>query len=155
MNAHSTADHGAFSSEKSKGKEFLIKEYEALRHQMDQFSKEIINMERWALIVSGAIWSWLATQGYASTPPLIFGSPATMTALLGLRSLGLHNTNILAGKYIFEIEKRFGVQIYGFGWEHKMHSKRPIVSFLAGYLFWGILITSNVAIPYLYIPSLK
>ena len=131
-------------------KEFLMKEYDALRKQIDDLTRELLSIEKWCLIVSGVIWSWLASTQNKSMPELIYWCPAIISCLFGLRVLGLHRSTLLAGKYITGLEKTLCLP-KGFGWESYLTSKRPLLIAIPAYLYWVLLIGVNVAIPLWYV----
>ncbi len=85
-------------------RKFLLQEYENLRKQIDQYTEELLKAERWNLIVSAAVWSWLATTTKSNLPGLIFWLPAIITFILGLRCLGFHKNNLTTAKYLADIE---------------------------------------------------
>lgn len=128
--------------------EFLLKEYDALRLQIDSITKELFSLERWALISSGTIWSWLATTSNNNVPHLIYWAPAIITILLCLRGWGLHSSNMLAGKYIANIESYFELP-ENMGWESLLKQARPLMVVNAAILYWVILIVMNIIIPFI------
>lgn len=47
-------------------RDFMLREHEAVRNDMDATVKETRTLERYALLATGAIWSWVARYGIAT-----------------------------------------------------------------------------------------
>lgn len=133
--------------------EFIFKEYDALRKQIDQYTDALLKAERWNLTATAAVWSWLATTSKANLPTLIYWLPAIVTIILGLRCFGLHKNNMMTAKYIADIERTFNLP-EGLGWENKLLSNRPFIFSIGGYLYWFVTFVANILVPLFYIPSL-
>lgn len=133
---------------------FLVEEYKALRTQIDNHMKDLLNLEKWALTVAGIFWSWFATVGPKNPPGLIYWCPAIMSFLFGMRALGLHVMNLQVGKYIRLVENRLSVSKPD-GWENFLCSERPRIVMVSAVAFWILLLLFNVLIPLLYIPYVK
>jgi hypothetical protein len=134
--------------------EYILKEVDALRSQIDHVTKEILFLERWSLISSGVIWSWLATTSNKTLPGLIYWAPTIITTLLCLRAWGLHLSNMQAARYIAKIEEHFELPS-DFGWERLLSKARPPLVIGAAVLFWLILIMINIIIPLFYVSTIK
>ena len=92
MDEHDTSTHP-----------LLVEEYRSLRGQIDYLIRDITSLERWAVIVSGALWSWLATRG-SDLPLPTYWCPLAMTFLFGLRALGLYTQIDTTGRYLRDLE---------------------------------------------------
>ena len=128
-------------------REFFLEEYRSLRHQIDQYTRDLITLERWALIASGALWSWLATTfDQSNLPAMIYFAPAVVSTLLALRSYGIYQTNSITSKYLAEIEQKFEIPA-DLGW-HKSRSRYRMRSLaFSGYSYWFFLCGLNIALP--------
>ncbi len=133
---------------------FLHKECDSLRNQIQDRTRELLSLERWTLIVSGFVWSWLASRTGGGLPGLIYWSPAIISVLFGLRAFGLHLSNLRAGKYIARIERANGLT-GEYGWENSLNQRRPFLIRFSSYAYWILLTGINVAIPCVYIPYLR
>lgn len=99
------SNHKNFLKEIKNGKtpDYLLREYDALRKQIDGILHEIIQLERLTLISSGVIWSWLATSSNVVIPKFIYFAPAVLTLLLGGRVWSLNVATLRTGEYIYSI----------------------------------------------------
>ena len=129
---------------------YLIEENKGLRSQIREVSSQIVGLERWALISSGAFWSWLAAGSPAGTPGVVKWVPAVIAAFLGFRAFGLHVHNTRTGRYIQRVERAIDLS-KGLGWETHLENRRYKVSFeamsvisAAGY--WVLLVLLNTLI---------
>jgi hypothetical protein len=134
--------------------EFLLEEYKSLRTQIDEFMKDIMGLERWAVIVSGGLWSWLSTTEGKHLPGLIYWSPALLSLLFGLRSLGVYVMMRRTGKYILTVERQLDLPA-GLGWQIFLCKQRPPFATVSSVVYWCLLLAINVLIPLVYVPILS
>jgi len=136
---------------KERWSEFLLKEFELLRNELDESVKEARAIERYALVTTGAIWSWVVAQTEETTiyQPLVW-LPAILVLFFAFRALGLsvHVRDI--GKHLAEIEQAFHLP-EDLGWEQlyekKYHGTPKRISV---YVFWAGLLIATIAIPFLF-----
>ena len=126
--------------------DFISKEYEALRREMDEAVKETRVLERYALLATGAIWSWLiGTSGYELAKWL----PAFIVGFLGFRALALTSHIDFLGKYFAKVEKAFPLPS-GLGFEQQFEGSSVAErKRRTAYWFWGVLLFFTVVIPYI------
>ena len=127
--------------------EFLMKEYEALRKQIDNFLHEILQLEILALIASGVIWSWLATFKDPNIPRFVFFFPAGLTLLIGARSWGLQITTTKIGEYICSLEKFLELP-NSLGWELHLKRTRSKSAYISGTILWMVIFATNLVISF-------
>lgn len=127
--------------------EYQIKEFEALRGELDETVKATWELERYALLVTGGIWAWSIPQsgiGFA----LVRWLPLGLNLLFGLRALALYRHINRVSDYLLIVEGRFFTDETE-GWERhfRKHTDRFTVS--TAYLFWGGLLLGSVFTPFL------
>jgi hypothetical protein len=124
-------------------KEFALKEYEALRHEIADAVKESRSVERYAVTVTAAIWTWLLThvpddrwEEFIEWIPMVF------CLIAAIRSGALLFSIKLLGDYIRDVEGRWGPNT-DFSWERFVEEKRWHLTATA-ILIWSILIFGNI-----------
>src|SRR5581483_3126962 len=120
-------------------REYNLKEFDALRSEIDDGISEARAFERYAVIASGALWAWLTTR---PTAPLLLWCLPLLLALVGwLRTWGLYKHLGRIGSYIREIE---GNNLKGWegpaGWEKWLDGDRGVRRHLIDNLVWGTLV---------------
>lgn len=97
------------------------KEYEKLQQEISQTMAEIGSLERFSLLTSGGIFTWLLTHQRVSEHAVGYFLPAILVLLFGLITLGHFNRLKLMGRYIQEkyevllnVDQAEGT---AFGWE--------------------------------------
>jgi len=124
--------------------DFLLKEYEMLRTEMSEAVKETRTLERNALIVTGAIWSWLALKENVSYEELKW-LPALIVLFSAFRALGLTMFIDEIGNYIATVEKSFITQ-NELGFERHFKAKKTLKR-KSAYFFWIIFFLLTAFIP--------
>ena len=128
-----------------KAPDFRLKEYEAVRREMDEAVKETRTLERYALVAVGAIWSWIV----ASRKPeyvVLMWLPALLVGFLAFRALLLTNHVTFIANYIIEIEKLFALPDLP-GFETRFKGKGTLKR-CSAYFFWLLLVLVSVIIPW-------
>jgi hypothetical protein len=97
--------------------EFLLKEYEAVRREMDAAVKETRTLERYALVAVGAIWSWVVASDRPEFDPLKW-LPALLVGFLAFRAVALTLHVDFIARYLAKAEKAF-VLPDGLGFEQQ------------------------------------
>ncbi|MEP7137676.1 MAG: hypothetical protein ABI904_22350 [Chloroflexota bacterium] len=130
-------------------KQFLITEYVQLKSEIMLCIQGIENTERYALVFSGAIWAWLATQKWNFAFFIVLFIPALLTKLLEIKRRSLAKSINQIATYIRKIEDAIGVsneKAGKLGWEHreqeddKTHTFRDWKKIYWKLLFWGNVI---------------
>lgn len=144
----------------SQNREFLLKEFEALRSEIDLQITERRKIEGQLLVGLPIFYSWTVTQS-ATLEPTVYNAlllVPVLAAVLGIiRWSGLMLTVIHLGKYIFRVERSLLGAKYG--WETYMVGRRKNSPFLgqlegwSGVLFWVVVSAfTTVAAYYLWRP---
>ena len=118
--------------------DFKKEEYLTLRKEIETHMDELGKLERNCVLVSGAIYAWLAVHGTNdSFFKLGWYIPSLFAVFGGLRSLSLaiHVKNL--GLYIQQIERsELSDQQGPKGWEHYLESKPRLIRPSFEALFW-------------------
>ncbi len=136
-------------SPKSKqwNEEFLRKEFELVRHEMDESVKESRSLERYALTLTGGIWAWLAVNSQEHpVHPYAVWLPLLLVFLFFLRAVALYlHTNDIAD-HLKDTEKlAFNVPFH-LGWEQKFKEKGKFKR-ATFWLFWILLLAATIVVP--------
>ena len=119
--------------------DYLTKEVDYLRHLLADLSAQIATSERYALLATGAVWSWAAANLRAPEARAIVWVPLLLTQLFGFRAWGFGRTLRLIRKYLRRVEETVALPD-GLGWQ-KFLSRDPSrsVQWLTGFGFWVLL----------------
>ena len=122
----------------SVAQQFNLKEYEALRKEIDFVANEIKIFERYAVLASGAIWAWLVTQHNSSF--IAWFLPIVLALTGFLRNWGLRMHLRRLAEYIRKIEddQLRGSEIGG--WEKYLGNDQGLRRQLINYLVWIVLV---------------
>lgn len=136
----------------SKIQELLLREVEHVRNEYDEAIRQTRLLERYAVLVTGLIWSWCVTNpGQAGVDVLIW-FPAILTAVFGIRAWSLHCRALAARRYIAEVEPTFSPP-KDLGWAQKQINRKfgthGLVACTA-YLFWGVVQVGTIVVPIMY-----
>ncbi len=119
--------------------EYLIEEAEYTRQTILFLIDKLQELERYALLTTGAIWSWAIANSQAQGIRLLWWSPLIIQSLFALRALVTWKNLSSHLEYLSEIEKEImGEGSFGLGaYLQKKWGKLPGRS---GALFWVLLI---------------
>ena|SRR6185312_12862321 len=138
--------------------EFLKEEHKQRRLEISSVGARMEADNRNVLILTGAIWSWLATnhatlagQGYFVH--VVVFMPAALVAFFFYRWRWMHRSIHKNAEYLRELEANVGVE--KFGWENWLQQKRvndPTAGSLAraGRTFWILLVITNILLAVLF-----
>jgi hypothetical protein len=128
---------------------FLKEEYKSLRAQIKQYTQDLVSFERWALLASGALWSYLVTNEAATRLPVfIFYGPAVVSTLLAFRSLGVYRSNVAASRYLAHLEATLQLPP-GLGWHTPgSNTFRSWTIVWSGFIYWTLLCLINFAVAF-------
>lgn len=135
-------------------KQFLMTEYVQLKSEIMLCIQGIENTERYALVFSGAIWAWLATQKWNFAFFIVLFIPALLTKLLEIKRRSLAKSINQIATYIRKIEDAVGVsskKAGHLGWEHRAQEDEKTHTFRDWRkIYWKLLFWGNVAIGLIY-----
>lgn len=129
--------------------DFLLSEFAKLRDEILEAIKEIRALERYFLLVTGALLGWLLSSVSRASPEF-YGLPLLMAVLFGIRVYALHLQISYIGGYIKRIETEFIDN--DLGWEHHLSGLDPkgITLGRSELAFWSIsvIVTGFIALKY-------
>jgi hypothetical protein len=104
---------------------FLIKEFELLRTSVENAVGELRNLDRWVLVTTAAVWTWILTEhpsiphiaaspgkpAHATpTPTVVFLVPVFIVVAFFLKAIAINNTLDLKNEYLREyVEAQIGL----------------------------------------------
>jgi hypothetical protein len=126
----------------SEHKDFLAEEIRSLRDQLKGALLEARSLERYAVVLTGVVWTWLLTNKGKNLPEISWWIPFFLTLVILTREAALYlEIRKLAG-YIRAKEELFLGEKGG--WEAEVwRSSRKIGTFRAPWpavLFWFLMI---------------
>jgi hypothetical protein len=120
---------------------FVLAEYAALREEIKWIIDQIDTLERNALILTGAVWAWIATQNWDDAYVML---PLVLSVLFFIKRRSLSFALRGAAKYVLKIEEHFTLP-KGIGWEHHLAENRPKHFRVWKLAFWLLLIAINLS----------
>jgi hypothetical protein len=139
-------------------KDFLKEEHKQRRQEITENLTRMEGDHRNGLILTGAIWSWLATNqsalaGQGQFEKFVVFMPAVLMAFFFYRWYAMHKSTHVNAAYLRELEAKAGVT--PLGWETWLQDKRlndPLAASLsrASRTFWGGLIAANLLLAVLF-----
>ena len=132
-------------------KEYFLQENSQLREEILENIKGINEAERYALIMSGAIWAWLVTQQWTLSFIIAVCIPALATGLLYRKREALSDAIKEKATYIKKIEGVFELKSTegeALGWERREREKN-FKNWSKTY--WKLLLWGNIVIALIYL----
>ena len=133
----------------SSDREFLVDEVKQVREDYQSFIEETRRLERYAIVVVGATWSWCASNTGSFEFSLLVWFPAAAVTLFGLRAAAIHVQARAARHYLVKVEHALGVpKTLGWGADQNRQSGGiPAVVAITAYLFWVVVSIGTVVVP--------
>jgi len=140
---------------------FHVKEYEKLTAEVTDALKNINDLFKGAIVLSGAVFTWCLAQSSGKTGftlpegplRLAMWIPSALSAAMGLLSLAQLWRIYRIGEYLRDLEQALGSP--SLGWERhwtgedreteRARSRRPMLS-AAGLLAWATLLAGQIII---------
>lgn len=125
--------------------EFHLAEYESLRKEMEAAILETRTLERYALVGTGGVWAWLATNS-SHASKIAWAIPILFALFGGLRAWSMMRSVWRATRYVAKLEEYFAAEGVG-GWEHYLKTAD-----IRGYnfqliaVFWLALAVITIAV---------
>ncbi len=130
--------------------QFHLREYEALHEEIEASTQELRTLERYAVIGSGAVWTWLATTKLEPRPPGIVWWIPVLFSLHGIfRTEALLSSIKRTSTYLQKMEKVVYNQEILSGWEtyiHKPENRKQYI-LTSTWIFWVGLLIATIIIP--------
>jgi hypothetical protein len=139
-------------------KDYLKEEQKQRRQEIDHLMAKIEDDQRYGLIITGAVWSWLATNRDKLQSPFDIVAvivPVVIMLFFAWRRKVLVFSIQKNAEYLKQLEGLFGVP-EGFGWERWLEgysktSKHKLTLGRASKAFWYWLIMANLILAGLFI----
>lgn len=139
-------------------KDYLLEEQKQRRSDIEYLQAKIDDEQRYGLIITGAIWSWTATNQDKLTTPydiMLALLALTLAVFFFWRSNILSDSIKRSAKYVYKLEARFSLP-EGYGWEHwvenyrKEFQSKPSLK-NSRKAFWKWLIFVNIALGIIFV----
>jgi hypothetical protein len=125
---------------------FHLHQYESLRKELESCVREMRTIERYALIGTGVVWAWLATNQQIRVHYIVWWIPVLFSLLGGLRTFALIKSVRRLAAYIQTVESAFMNKRLE-GWETFITQNRRQSIRYSIYLFWIILMLATIIVP--------
>ena len=129
-------------------RQLLLKMYESLRREIDDFLKEIGVLVTSTILASATVWSWILVNRDKVGCGLLF-VPAVLAFLTGMRAHALRQGTVRAADHLARLEQAFGVDEW-LGWHIRWQTELPVSRLLS----WSSLkpsLHANPLAPWLYV----
>ncbi len=123
----------------------ILAEREYCRKLMIEYSKETSDLERYALTVAGAIWSWSIANSTTVGAKLLFFLPVLTTFLFGIRALSIYRLRGNIRVFLRTLPEAAGISS-AFGWEHYVIGHGYNFRVASAKIFWAILQLTAVVV---------
>lgn len=127
----------------AKQEQFLTDELKELRRKINQAVQDARQLERYALALTGVIWTWLLTHDASFVPWFGWWIPFFLCSLGALRAKALFEEIGLLAGYVREREKA-SIGKAG-GWETTVNGRKSQKRrAMAGIVFWLLLLAGTL-----------
>lgn len=132
--------------------DFLLSEYESLKREVHDLSKDARNVEKVSITFSAIIWVWLITheKGNVELARICSALPLLLTIIFGIYKYLLFRDVKFLDAYIEKIENNFLYTLNSqgtvkFGWEKHIKSRsKDTLFYILAILNFTLLIAINV-----------
>ena len=127
---------------------FMLRHWERFHAEMNEVVSRYVELERYALLSTGAIWTWLATTIDSDWNPALKWLPLLLNAFFALRAIGLVLRTREITAYLAAAEKHFSVPP-----QLALESayKPRSLKMLTVWAFWPLLLAATLVLPFFYI----
>jgi hypothetical protein len=127
---------------------FLIERWKQLRAEMNEVISRGVELERYALLSTGAIWAWLATATDVDWSPAFKWLPFMLNAFFALRALGLGLRTREIASSLAAAETRLSLPL-----ELTPESARGPrgIKMVTAWAFWPLLLAVTLVLPFFYV----
>jgi len=135
-----------------KDKDFLLAEYNHLKDEILDMNRLVPLNEKWAVVVSGVSWAWLAIN-HKDLPlkAVIVWIPFVLVTVLFLRSRAFEKKYDAFNTYLRRVEEKF--ELEGLGWEKFIHERgRHLFKYYSTFI-WSALALGNIGLAILVLCS--
>jgi hypothetical protein len=115
--------------------EFHKAEYDSLRREIEASVKEARELEKYVLISTAAIWTWLAKDGKDLGHPCLYWIPTILVVLAIFRSIALLLSIRKIAAYLRTFEEVFASKPPN-GWETFVNHPRDHSIWRSSAVFW-------------------
>jgi len=138
--------------------DFLTEEQKQRRHELEGFGSRMERDQRNALLITGAIWSWLATNLEKLPHQGLFEKfvvfiPALIMGFFFYRWWAMNRAVSQIAEYTRMLERKAGVDLEKLGWETWLHERRKLKQAVqlgtTAWIFWISLLLVNALLAFL------
>jgi len=130
--------------------EYAKKEAEYARSAISPLLSRIEDLEKYALLLTGAIWAWAVANNTNQAVKLLLWAPLAIQSLLAFRALIAWKNARLHMEYLIKLENGMGVPP-GMGVGSAIYARWKRLAENTGAIFWVALFTISLIVV-LFIP---
>jgi hypothetical protein len=135
------------SDAKTKDGAFLLKHWEGFRTEMNDNIGRYVELERYALFSTAAIWGWLAGIDSTTWDPVLKWLPFLINVFFAARGISLVARTLEIGRYLQAAEVYFSVPT---ALALEQQYKPCSLKMTTVWLFWPLLLIATGLLPFLY-----
>ena len=128
--------------------DFHLQQYASIRKEIEDNIQEIRILERYAIIGTSAVWVWLLTHNFTTTPKIAWWIPSLLIFLCAIRSVALFKGILRASKYIRHMETIFFYSEKIHGWETFVAKEKQVFIAWSAIFYWSLILLITVAVPF-------
>ena len=129
--------------------QFLLQEAAATRELIRTSIAEARTLERYCLVATAGVWTWLLTKAQSETVSLGYWIPLAVACLALIRVAALYFDVGRAAKYLRDVEIVFLKGEVPEGWETRVNPTDKTRLPIAAGLFWALLLLATLLAPFL------
>ncbi len=134
-------------------REFLREEEAGLRDSVRATIDPARTLERYLLVVTGGVWTWLVAADSPAIPRISYWIPFVLALLALIREVALSLDLQRMTSYMRDVEAEFCGSDHPRGWENTVNPEGATRIPVAPLLFWAILLVVTALVPYRYLAS--
>lgn len=117
---------------------YIEHEIEHLRSLYQEYAGQTVELERYAVLVTGGIWSWYVANRTIPGIASLLWVPVLTTVLFGLRAWGVYGEMTRIARYLHHVERSQSLPD-GVGWLEYTRRHPRALRVATAYVFWGVL----------------
>lgn len=125
--------------------EYTMKEAEYARSAISPLISRIEDLEKYALLLTGAIWAWAVANNNNEAARLLLWAPLAIQSLLAFRALVAWKNARLHMEYLARLEAEIGVPL-GRGVGSAIYARWKPLAKNTGGLFWIVLFVISLVV---------
>ena len=129
-------------------KEYLFKEFESLKREIEQGVASIRSSERFAVSVAALVWTWTLSNKSSQYNAIVIWVPLVFSGLLGIQVFADFRHINRISRYLSQIENSVTLP-EPFGWEKWLAKNNDWLTVFTHCIYWILLLLVSLLLPLL------